>query len=77
MTEDNDDYITKSKDRYGNVKCNDMGVLNLVERRKWSGLTKDAIVSSRSSATSNAHGLNFVAMSFTVACISTIIVVIV
>jgi hypothetical protein len=72
LKEDNDDYVTKAKDRFGNVKCNDMGVLNLVERRKWSGLTRDAIV-SRSAATKYTHDLNLVAMSFIVACISTIL----
>lgn len=35
-----DDFVTRAKDRWGNVRCNDMGVLNLVERRKWSGLPK-------------------------------------
>ena len=29
--------VTRAKDRWGNVKCNDMGVINLVNRRRWSG----------------------------------------
>lgn len=32
-----DGEVTRAKDRWGNVKCNDMGVINLVNRRRWSG----------------------------------------
>lgn len=29
--------VTRAKDRWGNVRCNDMGTINLVNRRRWSG----------------------------------------
>lgn len=44
--DDGDDFVTRAKDRWGNVKCNDMGVINLVERRRWSGVSAETTVSS-------------------------------
>lgn len=35
-----EDFIDRAKNRYGDVKCNDMGVINLVERRRWSGASE-------------------------------------
>lgn len=74
LEENDDDFVTRAKDRFGNVKCNDMGVLNLVERRKWSGMSKRTILNnSRSSATS-VYEHKFVALSMVVASISTIFI---
>lgn len=71
LDDDEDNLATRAKDRYGNVQCNDMGVLNLVERRRWSGMTRRAIVSGANRSTS----INFVAMSVLATCISLTILI--
>jgi calcium channel MID1 len=59
---DEDDPIIRSQDRWGNVKCNDMGVINLINRRRYSGLT---VVASTGFALPSSQ-VNYVAISLVV-----------
>ena len=48
ITLQRDGSATRASDRWGNVRCNDMGVSNLLQRRRWSGSSVAAAVQATS-----------------------------
>ncbi|KAL7005304.1 stretch-activated cation channel mid1 [Cystobasidiomycetes sp. EMM_F5] len=52
------DFVTRARDRFGNVACNDLGTINLVTRRRWSGSSSPTSGAFRRSASK----MSFVAL---------------
>ena len=59
---DHIDAATRARDRFGNVRCNDMGTIALVTRRRWSG-------PGNASAASGRHERHILSIAWTLVAV--------